>query len=132
MGRWDEDRRPPVPAHTLPCSRRRCPSPPPLPASLQDLPSLHIKTRDYTHIDGRCAKVPAGAAALVQGTAAPARGVLALPPARLTPSVPLLPQNRAPAAGGGHGADVVPSKNGKSNCGRESVRASCTAQLRSR
>lgn len=101
----------PVPALTLPCSCRRRPRPPPLPASLQDLPSLHIKTRDYTHIDGRCAKVPDGAAALVLGTAAPARGVLALPPARLTPSVPLLPQNCAPAAGGGHGADVVPSKN---------------------
>lgn len=26
-----------------------------LPLFPQDLPSLHIKTRDYTHIDGRCA-----------------------------------------------------------------------------
>lgn len=26
-----------------------------LPLLPQDLPSLHIKTRDYTHIDGRCA-----------------------------------------------------------------------------
>lgn len=46
----------PVPSLALLAPRLPPPTPAAASATPQDLPSLHIKTRDYTHIDGRCAR----------------------------------------------------------------------------
>lgn len=82
-----------------PPARRRHRRSPPVPAACslpQDLPSLHIKTRDYTHIDGR--RAAACCVRALRQPLLPLAWLPARPPAnRLGSSLPLA--RPSPAAG---------------------------------